>query len=195
MQTRGPAIVASAIVAAGAFYLSRTDNASHGMHHRQHHHAVVQVSAAPHDAISAAPTTLPLADALKLYYCTLDGHTLGTWQVRLGDARDIQSVAYLAAVKAIAGPADTIRAIRFPLGTSVKSVHVAGDTATVNLSSEVDQTSAGGFAEIGEFKALIWTLTNLPDIKRVRIRVSGATLPTLPGGHLELDEPLSREDF
>ena len=192
MRSRGPALVATAVISAGTFYLSRTNDVSNVIHHHRH---VVAIVASPSADPDATPSALPLTDALTIYYCTLDGHTLAPWQVRLGEARDVKSVAYLAAVKAVAGPADTIRAIRFPAGTSVKSVSVADDMATVDFSAGVEETSAGGFAEIGEFKALIWTLTDLPHIKRVRIRVDGATLPTLPGGHLELDEPLSRSDF
>ena len=185
MRTRGPALVASAVVAAGTFYLSRSNPV---VVHR-HHHEPVAVVASP---VASSST---IGTALTLYYCLPDGHTLVPWQVRLGDATDIRSVAYFVAVKAITGPADTVKAIRFPVGTSVRSVHVATDSVTVDLSADVEQTSAGGFAEIGEFKSLVWSLTQIPTIKRVIIRVSGAVVPTLPGGHLELDEPLSRSDF
>ena len=35
----------------------------------------------------------------------------------------------------------------------------------------------------------------IPDGRTVRVRIGGTRLATLPGGHLELDEPLSRSSF
>ncbi len=196
MRSKGPALVASAVVAAGTFYLSHTDEVAKFTQKRHHTAAVHASPVALAVAASASPTSLPQADAVKLYYTVPDGHTLKPWKVRLGEAHDIESVAYLAAVKAVAGPADTKKAIRFPAGTSVRSVRVVQDTATVDLTMPASDESEGGvITEIGEFKSLVWTLTDLPGIKRVRVRIGGATVPTLPGGHLELDEPLSRSDF
>jgi spore germination protein GerM len=86
--------------------------------------------------------------------------------------------------------------VRFPAGTHVRAVTVDGTTADVDLSHEVDSSAEGGFAEAAEFKALVWTLTQPAlGIDAVTIRVDGTRLATLPGGHLELDEPLSRSSF
>ena len=132
---------------------------------------------------------------ITVYYCRLDGQTLSPWTVSLGPARDPKSVAFYAAVQAVAGPPSGTDAIRFPSGTVVRSVNVSDSTATVDLSQAVASSGGGSFAEAGEFKALVWTLTALPDIHAVQIRVEGRTIPTLPGGHLELDEPLTRSSW
>ncbi len=73
---------------------------------------------------------------------------------------------------------------------------VQGSTADVDISKEVASSAEGGFAESAEFKALVWTLTQ-PQLgfDSVRVRIDGARVATLPGGHLELDEPLSRSSF
>jgi spore germination protein GerM len=135
------------------------------------------------------------AETITVYYCKTDGETLVPWKVTLGPARDAKSVAFYATAQALAGPAPGVDAIRFPQGTIARSVVPAGDTVTVDLSKEVETQSGGSFAESGEFKALVWTLTDLPGIAKVRVLIAGAPLPTLPGGHLELDEPLSRSNW
>ena len=132
---------------------------------------------------------------IAVYYAKLDGTTVVPWQVSLGPARDARSVAFYAAVQTIAGPPAGVDAVRFPAGTRVLSADLDGSTATVDLSSEVGAKVEGSFTESAEFKALVYTLTALPGITAVRVKIGGATVATLPGGHLELDEPLSRQSF
>lgn len=137
-------------------------------------------------------------DTITVYYTKLDGTSEVPWRVTLGPARDAKSVAFYAAAQALAGPAAGIDAVRFPNGTHVRAVDVQGSTVDVDISSEVGRSAEGGFAETAEFKALVWTLTDpntLPGVAAVRIRVDGARVATLPGGHFELDEPLTRASF
>jgi spore germination protein GerM len=133
--------------------------------------------------------------SIGIYYTKSDGTTLARWNVSLGSARDAASVAFYAAVQAVAGPPPGIVAVRFPVGTMARSVHVNGSTATVDLGGAITAEQSGSFAEDGEFKALVWTLTALPGVNAVQVRIDGARLPTLPGGHLELDEPLTRQSW
>jgi spore germination protein GerM len=95
----------------------------------------------------------------------------------------------------VAGPPAGTEAVRFPAGTRVLAVDLVGSTAVVDLSSEVGADVEGSFTEAAEFKALVFTLTGLPGIADVRVQVGGVNVATLPGGHLELDEPLSRQSF
>jgi spore germination protein GerM len=132
---------------------------------------------------------------IVVYYTKVDGQTLVPWDVSLGPARDARSVAFYAAVQTVAGPPSGVDAVRFPTGTRVLSADIDGSTAVVDLSSEVGTKVEGSFTEAGEFKALVYSLTALPGITSVRITVGGAPVATLPGGHLELDEPLSRQSF
>jgi spore germination protein GerM len=74
-------------------------------------------------------------------------------------------------------------------------VHVDGSTASVDLGGAVAANGGGSFAESGEFKALVWTLTSLPGVDAVQVKIDGTRVPTLPGGHLELDEPLTRQSW
>lgn len=139
---------------------------------------------------------------ITVYYTKEDGTTEVPWTVSMrprqaGEPESehtLNTVLY-AATQAVAGPESDKPAIRFPAGTHVLRADVTGSTATVDLSPDVKNQAGGVTPESGEFKALVWTLTALPGIDRVAVRVAGQQLKTLPGGHLEIDEPLRRSDF
>lgn len=161
----------------------------------------IAVSAASWLYLSAIHKS-PVGDSLTVYYTKVDGTTEVPWTVSMrpqagneSGAEHLQNAALYAAVQAVAGPPGTVEAIRFPSGTQVRSVTVTGKTADVDLSGEVKNTGGGSFGESGEFKALVWTLTQLPGIEAVGIRVDGRKLDALPGGHLALDQPLRRTDW
>jgi spore germination protein GerM len=132
---------------------------------------------------------------VTVYYTALDGKTEKPYSVTLGPARDLRSVAFYAATQAVAGPPQDVDAIRFPPGTHVRALDVDKGTAIVDLSGDVNKFGGGSFDEGGMFKSLVWTLTAIHGIDAVSIRVEGARVATLPGGHLELDEPLSRSSW
>lgn len=138
---------------------------------------------------------------LTMYYTTLDGKTLGTWDVSMrpaapgeSDAERLHDEAVYAAVQSVAGPPSDVSAVRFPAGTHVRSVTVSGNVATVDLSNGVG-AGTGSFQESAEFKGLVYTLTGISPINAVQITIEGRTVETLPGGHLELDAPLHRSDW
>ena len=135
------------------------------------------------------------ADKITVYYCETDGETLAPWTVTLGPARDPRSVAFYATAQVLAGPPAGTAAIRFPPGTFARRVEVAASLATVDLNRAVESQSGGSFGEGAEFKALVWTLTGLGGIDKVQVLVEGRRIASLPGGHLELDRPLSRSDW
>jgi len=142
------------------------------------------------------------SENLTIYYTQSDGTTLGTWLVsmrpRQNDENDVErlhDVALYAAVQAVAGPASEVSAVRFPSGTHVLNVTVSGATATVDLSSDVASAAGGSYQENGEFKGLVYTLTGIPTVNAVQVLVAGRNVETLPGGHLELDQPLRRTDW
>ncbi len=142
------------------------------------------------------PTADEAGRSVAVYYVKPQSDTLAKWSVSLSPkATDIDSVAFYATAQVLAGPPAETPAIRFPTGTIARSVRVAGTTATVDLGGAVATPQSGSYGESGEFKALVWTLTSLSGITAVQVRVDGARVSTLPGGHLELDEPLTRQSF
>ena len=138
---------------------------------------------------------VPIADRLTVYSTQLDGETEAARTVPLGPAHDARSVAFYAATQAIAGPPSGVDAVRFPNGTYVRSVDLRGSSVVVDLSKEVDGLAGGSFKEAATFKSLVWTMTSLPGIESVEIRVDGARIAAIPGGHFELDEPLTRSSW
>lgn len=144
--------------------------------------------------VPAAPSGS--AGTVAVYYVKPEGEALAKWRVSLNPkATDISSVASYATAQVLAGPPAETAAIRFPTGTVARSVRVSGETATVDLGGSVAAAPDGSFTEAGEFKALVWTLTGLHGISAVQVLVDGERVPTLPGGHFELDEPLTRKTF
>ncbi len=143
-----------------------------------------------------------MGDRVTVYYTKLDGASEVPWTVSMrpqeaneSAAEHLQNAVLYAATQAVAGPPSDVQALRFPVGTHVLGASVNDSTATVDLSGEVKNQSAGVLGESGQFKSLVWTLTALPGISQVAVRVQGQTLSTLPGGHLEIDEPLRRSDW
>jgi spore germination protein GerM len=141
-------------------------------------------------------------ESVAIYFTKLDGKSLGDVRVSMRPPQSGESgsehqhnVVRYAAVQAIAGPPNEIAAIRFPPGTRVLDVGIDGTTATIDLSKEVESQAGGAFGENGEFKALVYTLTGIAGIDAVQVTVEGKRVETLPGGHLELDEPLHRADW
>ena len=139
---------------------------------------------------------------VTVYYSKVDGQSEIPWTISARAQQPGESAAayaqYLAlysASQAVSGPPSDVTAIRFPARTRVLSVSVDGTTATIDLSAEVNHPGDGALTESGEFKALIWTLTALPGIDRVAVRVAGSKVATLNGGSFELDEPLRRSDW
>ncbi|MBV9719976.1 MAG: GerMN domain-containing protein [Candidatus Eremiobacteraeota bacterium] len=141
-------------------------------------------------------------ETIAVYYTKLDGNSLGEVRVSLrprqaGESapEHLRNAALYAAVEAVAGPPNDIKAIRFPPGTRVRNVAIDGSTASVDLSKEVESQAGGSFGENGVFKGLVYTVTGIHGIDAVQITIDDHRLETLPGGHLELDQPLRRSDW
>jgi spore germination protein GerM len=141
-------------------------------------------------------------ETVAVYYAKQNGTALGAIRVSMrprqpgeSAAEHLHNTVLYAAVQAVAGPPSDVLAIRFPRGTRVRNVSVEGSTASVDLSKEVELQGGGSFGENGEFKALVYTITGIRGIDALQVTVDGARLETLPGGHLELDQPLHRSDW
>ncbi len=132
---------------------------------------------------------------VTVYYVRGDGESLGSWNVSLGKARDRTSVAFYATAQAVAGPPPSVEAVRFPAGTIVRAVRIDGTSALVDLGGAIARPQAGSLTETAEFKGLVYTLTALPRVTSVAVRIDGSRVASLAGGHFELDEPLTRASF
>jgi len=78
-----------------------------------------------------------------------------------------------------------------PQGTKLLSVRVEDNIAYVNFSKEIRRISLGAEGELDLVNLTTLSLTELPNIDRVRFLVEGKETYSL-GGHLSLGEPVKR---
>lgn len=92
----------------------------------------------------------------------------------------------------IAGPKDKKLWPVLPAATKVKSVVVTDKVAQVDFSADLVAQKGGGSArEILAVSAIVYTLTEFPEVERVQILLEGKKVATLYG-HMDLSEPLGR---
>ena len=80
----------------------------------------------------------------------------------------------------------------FPKNAVIRSVKVKDGLATVDLDSSLSKGFVGG--STGEeflIGSIVDTLTNFPEVKRVKFLVDGKDVETL-SGHMDLSAPLER---
>ena len=79
----------------------------------------------------------------------------------------------------------------FPAGTDVRSVKVDGDMVTVDFNQNFASKGQGSFNERMMVNAVVCTLTEFPEIKKVKFLVEGKDIDTI-SGHMDLLDPLKR---
>ena len=79
----------------------------------------------------------------------------------------------------------------FPAGTRVRSVTVKGDTVTADFNQNFAARGQGSYNERMMVNAIVCTLTEFPDIKKVKFLVEGKDIDTI-SGHMDLLDPLTR---
>ena len=82
----------------------------------------------------------------------------------------------------------------FPKNAGFRKVTVEGDLAIVDIDGSITKSFVGG--STGEeflVGSVVNTLTNFPEVKRVKFLVNGQEIETL-SGHMDLSMPLERMD-
>ena len=103
-----------------------------------------------------------------------------------------------AAFGLLAGPTDAEKAdgcfSEIPKGTQVLSLRKDGEVLIVNFNEKL-QSYGGGSAKVrGLVAQVVYTFTEVPGIKKVRIMIEDQKDVTLGGEGYVIDRPLSRED-
>ncbi len=90
-------------------------------------------------------------------------------------------------------PADIRLTTAIPAGTKLLGLSIAGDTATVDLTSSFG--SGGGslsmFLRIGQ---VVYTVTQFSGVRKVLFHMDGKPVPTLGGEGVILSDPVTRAD-
>jgi germination protein M len=98
----------------------------------------------------------------------------------------------------VAGPRQVLRAggvsTTVPGGTRLLGLNIAGGIATVDMSSEF---AAGGgvLSERMRLAQLVYTLTQFPSVKGVRLRLDGKDTTVFSGDGIVLPDPMRRSSF
>ena len=127
--------------------------------------------------------------AVKVYYGAPDAEHLAT------ESNQITKDSLLmqrAMETLIAGPINKKLWPVLPAETKVRSVVVKDKIAQADFSAELKGKKSGGSTEeILAVSAIIYTLTEFPEVERVQILIEGKKVATLYG-HMDLSEPLGR---
>lgn len=81
-----------------------------------------------------------------------------------------------------------------PAGTKMKAVSKENGIAFVNFSKELEQYEGGAEETLSMVSQIVYTLTDIPGIKKVRILVDGSSEVVLGGEGYVIDKPLTRRD-
>jgi spore germination protein GerM len=94
----------------------------------------------------------------------------------------------------LAGPNDPAHSSTIPKGTQLRNLDVREDGVHVDLSQEF--TAGGGSASMtGRVAQILYTATSINPNTNVWIDVEGKRLEVLGGEGLELNQPLTRQNF
>jgi spore germination protein GerM len=94
----------------------------------------------------------------------------------------------------LTGPADPAFTTTIPQGTKLKNVSLEADGVHVDLSQEF--TNGGGSSSMtGRLAQVLYTASSLDPAAKVWISVEGKPLEVLGGEGLELEQPMTRENF
>jgi len=132
----------------------------------------------------------PKALKVNVYYPKDDGTGLVAVTRTVNTEKDDK---YTAAMKSLlTGTKEKGQTAVIPKKTKLHSVTVTDGTATVDFSKELQQNFSGG--STGEemlVGSIVDTLTEFPEVEKVRILIDGAKVETL-SGHMDLSEPIAR---
>ena len=139
----------------------------------------------------AAPAvTVPKECKVNVYYPRSDGTGLIAVSRTVKIEKDDK---YTAALKSLlTGTKEKGQTNVIPKKAKLRGVTVKNGVATVDFSKELQQNFSGG--STGEemlIGSIVNTLTDFPEVEKVRILIDGAPVETL-SGHMDLSEPLTR---
>lgn len=149
-----------------------------------------------HRGQSTGGQSHPVQHQITVYYCKAGSDSLVAMHFTAANGLAGTSLAQYVVSQLIAGPSEPSTALLvFPPDTRAVAIQ-HDDAVDVDLTGTITKHYAGGAGdEAGLFKSLTFTLTELPGVKSVQVSLNGHIEAALPGGHLELDEPLTRETF
>jgi len=150
-----------------------------------------RTTATTQPATTQPATTQPVDESAQVVYLVkgetlrVAGRYLGTWD------------ATAVTTSLLAGPTAAERAsgvtTQIPVGTTLRSVSIEGNTAIVDLSKQFE--SGGGSLSMQlRVAEVVYTLTTLPDVDAVTIRIDGKAVAGIGGEGVKVDN-IGRESL
>jgi germination protein M len=137
----------------------------------------------------------PAAATMPVHVWFTRGETLWYSTVRVPQTRGVGAAAVRAL---IAGPSSVERSAgvgsAVPAGSQLLGLDISDGLATVDLSSEF-AAGGGSLSEQMRLAQLVYTLTEFPTVKGVRLRLDGKDVDVFSGEGIVLPDPMRRRGF
>lgn len=152
---------------------------------------------------TTSTTTVPVSDQFVLAYFMIDEVTGEAGPFIRPVSRQIEptvEVAAAAIAALIAGPTADERSGTpavtggLPDGTELLGLTIAGGTARVDLSSEIEDVG-GTFGEMAVLAQLVFTLTQFPTVDDVVLLIEGEAVEFYGSHGMEVTPSLTRDSF
>jgi germination protein M len=155
-------------------------------------------AASPRPSIPAPiPSPGEATSVVRAYFHLNGGQGTAGLVPVLREVPATQAVATAAMTGLLAGPTGQERdamSSTIPAGTRLLGLSIAGQVATVDLSSEFE--SGGGSASVlGRLAQVVYTLTQFPTVTSVSFRIEGRPVTVFSGEGVVLDGPVDRADY
>jgi spore germination protein GerM len=150
----------------------------------------VEMQLLPGELRPSAPEvpSAPRWSPVTVYLVGVDGRLVE----RPVDADENNASDALEALLEVGSPQDGLRNA-VPLGTSVRSVRLDEATLTVDLTEQF--RSVRGSDQLLACAQLVWTVTEYPAVKQVRIAVAGQYIELPVDGGASTAAPVDRDDY
>ncbi|MFC5402129.1 GerMN domain-containing protein [Cohnella soli] len=135
------------------------------------------------------------SDVVTVYLLDSHGY-LAPMSLRTGGSQDSaatsaeQAIAWMTANKQLTDQLPPGFTAVLPEGTATNSVKQIKDTISVDFAAPFSQIPAKQERKVIE--ALVWTLTELPGVDKVKLSVGGKPIRAMPASHLPVDTVLTR---
>ena len=139
------------------------------------------------------PTGEQIPDCLPVYFYDSTSQYLVPVHMPLRDDSMFTDVKARRIVERLIGgpPNDALQGV-MPKGTRINDVKFDMDMVTVDLSEDLVSYGGGSALEQGIVDSLLYSLTELKDVKQVQIKIGGKKRDYLPEG-TPIDQPLERD--
>ena len=150
-----------------------------------------QQAATPDGKVNPSSTDVQATMSVTVYSATKDAMNLvAEHHVVPKNTHPAQTAIELL----IAGTKDAQLVSVMPTGTSLRRISIKDKIAYVDFNDSLVKNNTGGSAsEMLLVGAIVNTLTEFHDIKKVQIMVDGKKIDTI-SGHMDVGEPLSRSE-